>query len=356
MQDIRRRDLLGLTAASTAAGCGGGGTATIQAAPPPPASQDDTAMLQARLDAGQELPEGEFNTSASLFVTHTNNVRGAGTTATVIRSSAAEPLVVQPTALRKKGFWLSISDLSIEPAVARQGKSALVFRTLPDAPIYQWTIERVFMGDFGGPGLLLDNTSGAGIFSGLVEKCWVANGVKGVEIGDSVRFVNNSITDGYDLRTLKSGGLPGFDLSFAPGTAKSLIVGNNITTSGGGILVRNGVGLGILNNWIEHPGVGSYDIPYVSPNGQIHLIGGDSCAIRDNRTQPLGKDAPYAIVIDGGHWHVIDSNELNLCKAGHIAFINGAKENRLTGFNKFFGGNDVSVGQFAGADTGLTKP
>lgn len=322
---------------------------------------DATAQLQGMIDSAKgalELPACVFNVSAPIVVSKPLRIVGAsaGVDGTIIRTTAAEGLVIDP-AIRiavalgpnKRGWWGAVENLRIEPAVNGAGKHALVIRVRTGFFVSAWAVDRVHLGDFGEQGLYLDNTAGNadGIFTGSVTRSFIENGVKAVLIGDSVAFVGNVVTNGPSRFNTR--GLAGFDISTVPGAAESTIERNNITTGGGCILVRNGTGIGVLHNWCESKTAGE-------ASGLIHLTGCADCTVRDNRVQTLSGDAPYALVIDGGGLNVIDSNKLNPGKAGHIAFINGASRNKLAGLNRFLGSSDPLTGKLTGAQTGLIDP
>ncbi|MDR7331774.1 hypothetical protein [Roseateles asaccharophilus] len=355
--------LLALAAACHLAGCGGGAAGPLpeaQAAAPTDAcpTGDATAQLQAMVDAARgqlELPACVFNTSAPIVIARPLRLVGAGATVdgTIIRTTAAEGLVVDPAvrisvamAPNKRGWWGSVEQLRIEPALQGGGKHALVLRVRPGFFINNWLVDRVHLGDFGEQGLLLDNSAGNvdGIFTGLVARSFIENGVKAVLIGDSVAFSRLVVTNGPSR--FSGPGLPGFDISTVDGAAESVIEWSNITTAGGCVQVRNGQGIGILHNWCE-----SARAP--AGTGLITLANCLDCAVRENRVQTLSGEAAWALVLDGSQRTVIDSNKLNPGTAGHIAFRNGASQNKLSGLNRFYGGADVLAGKFDGAAAGL---
>lgn len=355
--------LIALALAAT--GCGGGSAPPVvipeaQAAEPVTScpTGDATAQLQGMVDTARgelQLPACDFQTSAPIVIGKPLRLVGSGATVdgTIIRTTAAEGLVIDPAvrisvamAPNKRGWWGSVENLRIEPAVQGAGKHALVIRVRTGFFVSAWAVDRVHLGDFGEQGLYLDNTAGNadGIFTGSVTRSFIENGVKAVLIGDSVAFVGNVVTNGPSRFNTR--GLAGFDISTVPGAAESTIERNNITTGGGCILVRNGTGIGVLHNWCESKTAGE-------ASGLIHLTGCADCTVRDNRVQTLGGAAQFAVVIDGGQLNAIDSNKLTSGKAGHIAFTNGASQNRLVGLNRFTGGPDALTGKIVGAETGL---
>lgn len=355
-----------LACAAWLSSCGGGTASSVPlseakaaAAVEPCPQGDATAQLQAMVDGAKgivDLPACVFNTSAPIVIGKPLRLvgAGAGVEGTIIRSTAEEAVVIDPAvrisvamAPNKRGWWGSVENLRIEPAVHGAGKHALVIRVRTGFFVNNWMVDRVHLGDFGAQGLLLDNSANNadGIFTGLVQRSFVENGVKAVMIGDSVAFLGNVVTNGPSR--FSTAGLPGFDISTVPGAAESSVERNNITTGGGCVLVRNGTGINVLANWCE-----SAKAP-ASGGGLIHLSNCAECTLRDNRVQTLGGEAPFAVVIDGGRLNGIDSNKLTAGKDGHIAFTGGTAQNRLLGLNRFTGGGDVLSGRIVGAETGL---
>lgn len=343
------------------AACGGGGGSPpavipeAQAAEPPSAcpTGDATAQLQAMVDSAKgllELPACVFNTSAPILISKPLRLVGAAATVngTIIRSSADEAVVIDPAVRvavavggwNQRGFWAAVENLRIEPTASGGGKHALVLRVRPGFFISSWLVDRVHLGDFGEQGLLLENpgAQGDGIFTGQVSRSYIENGVKGTLIGDSVWFYRNSVTNGPSR--FSKPGLVGFDISLVAGAAETVIEQNNITTTGGCVLIRNGVGLGVLHNWCETSGA-----PAVG-QGLIQLNDCQECTVRDNRVQTMSGAAPYALAFSGGGFNVIESNKLTSGKEGHIAFASGAHDNMLAGLNRY---DNTRTGKIAGS-------
>lgn len=352
------RRLIALALTIVVAGCGGGSPSPMPEAHAEPVSAcpagDATAQLQAMIDSAKgslELPACVFNTSAPLVVSKPLRLVGSSATVdgTIIRTTADEGLVIDPAvrisvalAPNKRGWWGSVENLRIEPAVQGAGKHALVVRVRPGFFVNNWRITGNHLGDFGEQGLLLDNSAGNldGIFTGLVSGNFIENGVKGVLIGDSVHFTNNVVTNGPSR--FSKAGLPGVDIGLIGGAAEVVIRENNITTGGGCVLVRGGTGVGVLNNWCESASSGE-------GLGLIQLTRCVECTVRDNRVQTLGGSAAYALALDATTLTVIDSNKLTPGTAGHIALVNGSARNKLAGLNRFAGDGDVLTGKVVGS-------
>lgn len=343
------------------ASCGGGSGSTPSVIPTAEAAASDgcptgdaTAQLQAMIDGAKgalQLPACVFNTSAALVISKPLRLVGASATVdgTIIRTTAAEGVVIDPAvrisvamAPNKRGWWGSVENLRIEPAVQGAGKHALVLRVRTGFFVNNWLIDRVHLGDFGDAGLYLDNSAGNvdGIFTGLVRRSFIENGIRGELIGDSVHIEGNVLTNGPSR--FSKAGLTGVDISLIPGAAEVVIRENNITTGGGCVLVRGGTGVGVLNNWCESASSGE-------GLGLIQLTRCVECTVRDNRVQALGGSAAYALALDASTLTVIDSNKLTPGTAGHIALVNGSARNKLAGLNRFAGDGDVLTGKVVGS-------
>lgn len=346
------------------AGCGGSASSAPSVIPEAQAAPADscpvgdaTTQLQAMIDSAKgtlQLPACVFITSAPVVISKPLRLVGASATVdgTIIRTTADEGVVIDPAirisvamAPNKRGWWGSVENLRIEPAVQGAGKHALVVRVRTGFFVSTWMVDRVHLGDFGDAGLYLDNSAGNvdGIFTGLVRRSFIENGIRGEQVGDSVVIEGNVITNGPSR--FNKAGLAGVNVSLVSGAAEVVIRENNITTGGGCVVVRGGIGVGVLGNWCESASAGA-------SSGLLYLKDCAECTVRDNRVQTLTGDAPFALVIDGGELTAIDSNKFTAGKAGHIALVN-TKLNRLVGLNRFVGDGDVLTGRISGADKGL---
>lgn len=360
--------LLSLAASLHLVGCGGGSAspgvipeaqaAVVVDTCPAGDEAAQTAQLQSILDTAKEvvLPACTFNVS-TLRAWRPVSIRGAGAQVdgTVIRYSSAEGVVVDPNVVvsiaagggaekgwNKRGYWFSMTGVRIEPSVRGGGKHPFVMRVRPGFFISTSYVAHNHFGGSGAQGIYLDNTANLqdGIFTTTFEHNFIENGVLGVNIGDSVHFIDNVVPDGANKP-----GLPGFDLSYVQGAAETALVRNNVTTSGGCVIVRNGIGLVLEHNWCEPSSA-----PPSSLQGVITLMNCSECAVRDTRVQTLGSAVPYALVIDGGNGIALDSNKFNTGRLGHIAFVNGTYDNLLIGLNRYDGS---PKGRLIGADKGL---
>lgn len=354
--------LLALASALFVAGCGGAGstsiipeaqaTTVISNCP----SGDATAQLQAGLDTANELilPDCKFAIT-TLKAWRPVKIRGAGAgvDGTVIRFSGDEGLVVDPNVVvniatggwNKRGYWFEMTGVRIEPTAKGGGKHPFVMRVRPGFFISTSYVAHNHFGGAGAQGVYLDNTAGNvdGIFTTTFEHNFIENGVLGVNIGDSVHFLDNVVPDGA-----QKVGTPGFDLSWVAGAAESTITRGNITTAAGCIVVRNGMGVRIEHVWCESAGAPKDE------QGTITLKNCEECIVRDSRIQTFGT-APYALALVGGAVEV-SSTKFNKGAQGHILSSN-CRDCGLTGLNRFDGGRtgvlNISGGTWLGGGGGF---
>ncbi len=342
-----------LTAACLAlAGCGGGASGPIPEAhaqtPTAPAPADNTAQIQAMIDSGVvALPAGTFSVSQSLVIKNRVQMRGAGQGLTVIKSSAAEALVIDASTPNR---FSTFRDFSIVSATPGGGSAAFVVRLRPGGFFANFKFEGVEFGDFGGPSLVFDNSVGNenGIFTGEVGPLnWVTCGIKFVGVGDSVTVMRNTITAGTKP-------CPGIEASGRDGARKLLIDHNNITASGGCIYLHDINGPEVIGNICEHP---SYlGLPYSSAQpGFLQFTNVTLARVVGNSVNLAGL-ARYGMAFSGGSLNSITDNDFGLGTDGHLAFLGGSSQNRMPGLNTYRGGADPTVGKITNAATGLLNP
>lgn len=346
------------------AGCGGGSgspAAIVPEAHADPVSAcptgDSTVQVKSMFEAAQrtgslELPACTFDVSETLVISRPLTITSAGTRATVIRSSAPIGILVEPAAALSQGWWLDISRLRIEPKTVGQGQAALVLRATSNAFISQATLDRLYLGDFGGPGLVFDNDvkNPNGIFSVKVTNSWIANGWKGRYIGDNIAFIGNTLTDGLSKRANKAGALPGIDITMVPGARGPFLFFNSISTSGGGIVADGTSGLKAIGNFFEYQA--AYGVPFDKQlAGLVQISNASSVAFRDNVLNPQTSGARYALALVNVTGSVLDSNEFSGAGVeADIGLLGGSARNKLVGVNVFQGG---LTGRIAGDSTGL---
>jgi hypothetical protein len=258
---------------------------------------DDTAAIQAAITACQVsgislyIPAGTYKTTATLTITARLHMYGDNARTSVIQSTALEAIVISASA---GNSFSHFSDFGVEPVVPGTGTSGFVGRLATVSGFMSnFVIERIYVGDFGSFGFVLDNSiaNGNGFFTGSVRRCWISNGMNLIKIGDSINIEENTITDGGTVQTNHSGGRPGVLYTGLSGARQVVFRSNNITTSGGGIVALAAEQMRLENNWFEHPFY--YFIPYgasttSSYNAALYLYNCIGTELRGNTIQPGG--------------------------------------------------------------------
>ena len=259
---------------------------------------DDTSSLQLAIttaeDAGVALyiPAGTYKTTATLTITKRLHLYGDGAKISIISSSALEAIVVA-TPVGYGNTFSYFHDFGIDPSVLGGGTSGFVCRLSMAGASYSYmsnfVIDRLYIGDFGGYGMVFDNSvaNGNGFFTFTVRRCWISNGLNLNKIGDSCNIEENTITDGATVRTNHSGGRVGVLYTGLSGARQVVLRSNNITTSGGAIAAISAEQLRIENNQCEHPFY--YYVPYGASgpyNSHIYLYNCAYTEIRGNTIQP----------------------------------------------------------------------
>jgi len=264
---------------------------------------DDTFNLQRAITAAETegkslfLPSGTYRVTATLTATKRLHMFGTGARTSTIRSSASEAFLVL-TPLNYGNTFSYYHDFGIVPEVAGGGVNGFVCRLTAAGAGFSYMsdfmIERTYIGDFSGYGLVFDNgvsnTQGFSTFS--VRRNWISNGINGIKLGDSVNFEENTITDGETIVANKTGGRIGFLLTSMPGTQQVIIRSNNITTSAGSLALINMDQVTVENNQCEHPY--TKDIPYGASGiyGSLLYINNVShSTINGNTIQPGNLDS-----------------------------------------------------------------
>ncbi len=370
--------ILAALAASVLIACGGGAPSLpipeAQASAPDTGcpTGDATKQLQGMIDKAEgdfRPPPCPFYVSETIVIRKPLFVSGAGATVkgTRIISSAKVGVLVEPDITISvadcgpscRGWWATFENFRIEPAKVGQGGPgghAMVLRIAPGRFISTTTIDRVYFGDFGGQGLVFDNSAGNkdGFFTTTVRRSWIENGVKGVLVGDSITFEDNVLPDGVSLRPV--GGFPCFDLTTVPGSRQVHINRNSCTTSGGGVVIRNASQVTITNNWFEHPSV--YGSPYKGGPGLLHLINVSGSTITNNTTNLGNSNAKYALLIEGGADNYVGPmNDWSLGSEGHIGLTGGTAGNAIDPNQRCRETAGYTRNcRVTGADTGLITP
>ena len=146
-------------------------------------------------------------------------------------------------------------------------------------------------GDFAGWGLIMDNSvgNGDGFFTLTVRRCVIFNGINAILVGDSCDFWENTITEGLSRKNTGTLGMVGLQVTAEPGAADISIVSNNVTTSGGALIMTGVTNARIENNQFEFPSykTGSLYTPYGASNfasygAMIYLSGTTNLTLSGN--------------------------------------------------------------------------
>jgi len=257
-----------------------------------------TAGFQAAINYAQTsgyglyIPAGTYKTSTTLSITARIHMFGDDAKTSTIQSTAAEAIVVTVAS----GYGNTFShfhDFGVEPTTAGTGTSGFVCRLVAGGYMSNFVIERVYIGDFGVFGLVLDNSvaNANGFFTCTIRRCWVTNGINLIKVGDSINVEENTITDGGTVAANHAGGRQGILYTGLAGARQVVFRSNNITTSGGAVVAISAEQMRIENNQCEHPfyaatPYGASTVP--SYNAQIYLYDSILCALRGNTFQTGG--------------------------------------------------------------------
>ena len=228
---------------------------------------DDTDAIQSAIYACQQsgyslyLPAGTYKTTNTLTITTTIHIYGDGARVSTISTSALIGVLVSVPLMYGNTFS-HFNDFGIEPQTLGAGTSGFKCAlTLADPNLNQYSymsnfvVERIYIGDFGSFGFVLDNSvnNGNGFFTFSIRRCWISNGMNLIKIGDSCNIEENTITNGATVNNNHTGGRPGVLYTGLPGARQVVLRSNNITTSGGAIVAIAAEQLRIENNQCEHP-------------------------------------------------------------------------------------------------------
>lgn len=236
---------------------------------------NDTTAVQAALNAALAasaklyFPPGSYLCGA-LSVAGCMEIYGDGENRSIIVSTvtgATDAFSILPPATGLSNTFCYLHDISINPTTAGNGRYSLYIGLQTGAFFSNFSIERVQFGQFGTAGIVLDNSAGNtnGFFTGTIRRCYINNGILGVNVGDSIDIEENTITAG------PSGTACGITLTGLSGARQYVIKDNNITARGGSINLTQCDQAHIINNQCEHGwflGSGTYTGPVDS---QVYL-------------------------------------------------------------------------------------
>lgn len=316
---------------------------------------DDATPLQNFLNLGGDgfITLGTYNSSKNLTQTTRMRLRGdgRGLTKIVFTGTTGNGLTVTPpTGGEASRFW-KWEGISILPKTPKAGSYAMHIVLNTGCFLSNFDILDCEFGDFGLRGLCLDNSvgNGDGFFTGTVKRCWITNGLRGLKIGDSMTFADNTIT----------GKNCGIDITGVAGARQMLIDNNNITTSGGTIALINVEQAFITNNQLEQPGYlgasGAYDGPY---GAFMYFASCFKPTIRGNTINPnngASTVSAAAIVADGTTYYIdIENNDINKGASFHFIFASTTLGHRIAANNRYYGATPTADDQSVGIK-GLQK-
>lgn len=296
------------------------------------------------------LPAGTAKCTTAVLQTNRLHVTGEGRgVSNILRTGAGNAwTVTAPAAGAKSRFW-KWEGISIIPDVAKTVNYAMQI-TLPTGSFMSnFDITDMEFGDFGR-GLYLDNSAANtdGFFTGVINRCWIQNGLLGSVVGDSMTIRDNTIT----------GNNCGIEIIGIAGARQMIIRNNNITTRGGAIALILVDQAKIEHNQIEHPGyLGNYTGIY---GAQVYLASCFKTTLYGNTINPNNGAAIYApgtIVCDGTTSHtVIDDNDIQQGSVFHYIFAATTSYHDVRRSNRYYLASGPVFDDSAVGTRGLIKP
>jgi len=299
---------------------------------------DDLSALQAAITWAQDnggrlhIPGGVFRYSIALSQTKRLHVTGAGRGIGILEysGSASAYVAEPPTSGESNRFW-HWEGFTIRPQTPGSGSYGMYLLLNAGCYMSNFDIHDVEIGDFGNRGIQFDNSVANvdGFFTGSVRRCWVYNGIRGSNMGDSLNFECNTIT----------GQFCGFDFTGLAGARQMIIRENNVTTLGGAIALIGVEQPRIENNQLEHPGyLGPYDGAY---GAFVYLANCFKPTLRGNTINPdngASTVAPAAIVADGTtNRLLLDDNDIQKGAAFHIILAATTSSALIRNTNTYYG-------------------
>lgn len=296
---------------------------------------DLSTYLQAAVDwatANNEIlfwPRGRYSYGTTLTAT-LGRLRMCGgfyLGATLRYTGAGIALQITPPVGGDNTYY-DITNLEIVPSAAGGGTGGIYITLASGAFFRNWNINRVLIGEFGGPGLTLDNTAANtdGFFTGVIENSYITNGINGIKVGDSNRILCNTISC---LDTYVGIALTGIGYL----ARQTNIIDNNITGRSGALYLKGMAGVMVEHNQLEHStAAGDYngslsghvvleDCQYcevventISPGNPtnkatsaVRILGASTIGINVEKNQIAKGQTNHIKVEDGKHSHVPDN-------------------------------------------------
>lgn len=281
------------------------------------------------------LPAGTYSFDTTLLIDHRTEVRGSGMRLTILSyTGGAAGIKINPASSPvDNNTFYAWRDFSIEHATPGSGTFGVHLELASGEYMSNWIMERVYVGDFGGFGVALDNSIANldGIFSCQIKNNWITNGLQILKGGDSITVAEN---------TIHGRGI-GIYATIVASARKLSIHNNNITTRSESIYLSGTNGVHVMENWCETP---YYLGNYTGASGAlIYLEDANYTIIKGNTVQPLDEvgggfvGANYAIDVSanlGSVGNIIDENDLADGVLGHIR-IAAANSTRIGARNTF---------------------
>lgn len=318
---------------------------------------DDTAAVQAAVNDAQDnggflLLRKKYRVTSTIQQTKRLRVQGTGSyNSQIIYTGTGDAWVSTiPYGGTNGNNGHQYMNFGIVPAVAGAGQYGLRIKLQLANPgvtvcfFADGLFSDLYIGDFGLEGLYLDNSVGNtdGFFTSRLQFCSITNGIKGVNLGDSLTFAHSKIF----------GRLCGMNIIGVPGARQMILNDLNITTSGGAIALQGVEEPTIMDCQLEHPG---YLSGYTGIFGAFVLlyncfkptVVGNTCN-PDNgaATAPSNPGlVATAIALTGNtSFALIDQNDIQKGSVDHIAMATSTVTDTTIGeFNTYYGANPPTI-------------
>ncbi|WP_210201948.1 hypothetical protein [Mesorhizobium sp. WSM3866] len=315
------------------------------ASPSATAAANSTA-IQAAIDLCQKysyplrIPAGDYQYDSGLTVKNVLRLTGDGMfRSRLVYTGAFSAMFINPDATfanDNTGYYFA--DFSVSPSAQNGGTYGMIWTVAGTEYVSNSMVERCYIGQFGTQGFYFNNTGTTGGFFSLhINRCFIANGFKGNNVGDSVTIEHTTIN--------AQGNFIGVFVTQASGAREFIIRDCNITCQGGGIQLVNTIGAKIIDTWVEQP---SYWGDALGALGaQVLLSGTQKTTIRGCTFQPLAASivsTAYALIVNGNDT-VIEDTEFGIGETAHVNIVAGALRTQIRD-----GNSDIQNGTLTFAD------
>lgn len=312
---------------------------------------DDTLAVQAAVNDAQDnggflLLRRKYRVTSTIQQTKRLRVQGTGSfNSQIIFAGTGDAWVCTvPYGGTNNNNGYQFMNFGIVPTVAGAGQYGLRVKLQLANPgvtvcfFADGLFSDLYIGDFGSEGLYLDNSVGNtdGFFTSRLQFCSITNGIKGVNLGDSLTFAHSKIF----------GRLCGMNIIGVPGARQMILNDLNITTSGGAIALQGVEEPTIMDCQLEHPG---YLSGYTGVFGafvllfncyKAELLGNTINPDNGAATAPSnpGLVATAVAMTGTSSYTLIDRNDIQKGSIDHIATANSAVSDTTIGeFNTYYG-------------------